>query len=86
MGNKTPLDEPVPGFLEDRRRAAPAARLECHVSEPKKFWGTSDVQAVRESVVELNRALSQLSMILELSGKPERTDYTTLIGLVSSVG
>jgi hypothetical protein len=46
-----------------------------NLREPKKFWGTSDVQAVRESVVELNRALSQLSMILELSGNPERTDY-----------
>ena len=30
----------------------------------------SDVEAVRESVRELNRALSQLSMILELSGNP----------------
>lgn len=50
-------------------------RPKCHASEPKKFWGTSDVQAVRESVVELNRALSQLSMILELSGNPECTDY-----------
>jgi hypothetical protein len=41
-----------------------------NLREPKKFWGTSDVQAVRESVIELNRALSQLSMILELSGNP----------------
>jgi hypothetical protein len=41
-----------------------------NLREPKKFWGVSDIQAVRESVVELNRALSQLSMILELSGNP----------------
>ena len=47
-----------------------------NLREPKKFWGVSDVQAIRESVVELNRALSQLSMILELSGNPENTDYS----------
>jgi hypothetical protein len=41
-----------------------------NLREPKQFWGTSDVDAVRESVRELNRALSQLSMILELSGNP----------------
>jgi hypothetical protein len=41
-----------------------------NLREPKKFWGVSDVTPVRESIVELNRALSQLSMILELSGNP----------------
>jgi hypothetical protein len=41
-----------------------------NLREPKKFWGVSDVDAVREPVRELNRALSQLSMILELSGNP----------------
>ena len=41
-----------------------------NVREPKRFWGMSDVPAIRESVRELNRALSQLSMILELSGNP----------------
>ena len=41
-----------------------------NLREPKQFWGTSDVPPVRESVRELNRALSQLSMILELSGNP----------------
>ncbi len=41
-----------------------------NLREPKQFWGVSDVEAVRESVRELNRALSQLSMILELSGNP----------------
>jgi hypothetical protein len=41
-----------------------------NVREPKKFWGVSDIPAIRESVRELNRAMSQLSMILELSGNP----------------
>jgi hypothetical protein len=41
-----------------------------NLREPKKFWGVSDIDAVREPVRELNRALSQLSMILELSGNP----------------
>ena len=41
-----------------------------NLREPKQFWGTSDIDAVREPVRELNRALSQLSMILELSGNP----------------
>jgi hypothetical protein len=41
-----------------------------NLREPKQFWGTSDIPPVRESVRELNRALTQLSMILELSGNP----------------
>ena len=41
-----------------------------NLREPKQFWGVSDIGAVRESARELNRALSQLSMILELSGNP----------------
>ncbi|OGO50026.1 MAG: portal protein [Chloroflexi bacterium RBG_16_68_14] len=41
-----------------------------NLREPKQFWGTSDIPQIRESVRELNRALSQLSMILELSGNP----------------
>ncbi len=41
-----------------------------NLREPKRFWGVSDIPPVRESVRELNRALSQLSMILELSGNP----------------
>jgi hypothetical protein len=41
-----------------------------NLREPKQFWGISDLEAVRESNRELNRALSQLSMILELSGNP----------------
>jgi hypothetical protein len=41
-----------------------------NIREPKAFWGTSDIDPIRESSRELNRALSQLSMILELSGNP----------------
>ncbi|MEX2245734.1 MAG: phage portal protein [Dehalococcoidia bacterium] len=41
-----------------------------NIREPKQFWGVSDLPVIRESVRELNRALSQLSMILELSGNP----------------
>lgn len=41
-----------------------------NVREPKQFWGVSDIVAMREPLRELNRALSQLSMILELSGNP----------------
>ncbi len=38
--------------------------------EPKKFWGVSDLPPIMESQRELNRAMSQLSHILELSGNP----------------
>jgi len=38
--------------------------------EPKKFWGVSDLPQIMESQRELNRAMSQLSRILELSGNP----------------
>ena len=41
-----------------------------NLREPKQFWGVSDITAIREPLQELNRALSQLSMILELSGNP----------------
>ncbi|MFQ5874542.1 MAG: phage portal protein [Dehalococcoidia bacterium] len=41
-----------------------------NVREPKKFWGVSDIPAIMEPSRELNRAFSQLSMILELSGNP----------------
>jgi hypothetical protein len=41
-----------------------------NLREPKRFWGVSDLPPIKESVRELNRALSQLSMILELSGNP----------------
>ncbi len=41
-----------------------------NLREPKKFWGISDLPQIMESQRELNRALSQLSRILELSGNP----------------
>jgi hypothetical protein len=41
-----------------------------NLRRPKQFWGQSDLPAIMESARELNRALSQLSMILELSGNP----------------
>lgn len=41
-----------------------------NVREPKQFWGVSDLASVKEPLRELNRAMSQLSMILELSGNP----------------
>jgi hypothetical protein len=41
-----------------------------NLREPKKFWGLSDLPQIMESQRELNRAMSQLSRILELSGNP----------------
>jgi hypothetical protein len=41
-----------------------------NLREPKKLWGTSDIPPLVEPSQELNRALSQLSTILELSGNP----------------
>ena len=41
-----------------------------NLREPKKFWGLSDIPPLIEPSRELNRAISQLSMILELSGNP----------------
>lgn len=38
--------------------------------KPKQFWGVSDIPALIEPQRELNRALSQLSRILEVSGNP----------------
>ncbi|WP_322796782.1 phage portal protein, partial [Tepidiforma sp.] len=38
--------------------------------EPKEPWGTSDIPALVEANRELNRAFSQLSQVLELSGNP----------------
>ena len=61
-----------------------------NIREPKQFWGASDLPAIKEPVRELNRALTQLSMILELSGNPiavlenvsESTDIAVLPGAV----
>ena len=41
-----------------------------NLREPKKFWGISDLVTIMEPQRELNRATSQLSKILELSGNP----------------
>ncbi len=41
-----------------------------NLREPKKFWGTSDLTQIIEPQRELNRAFSQVSHILELSGNP----------------
>lgn len=41
-----------------------------NVREPKQFWGTSDIPSLVEPQRELNRAVSQLSRILEFSGNP----------------
>jgi len=41
-----------------------------NLREPKNFWGSSDVPPLIEPQTELNRAMSQLSRILELSGNP----------------
>jgi len=41
-----------------------------NLREPKKFWGISDLVQIMEPQRELNRATSQLSKILELSGNP----------------
>ncbi len=41
-----------------------------NLREPKQFWGLSDLPQITESQKELNRAMTQLSHILELSGNP----------------
>ncbi len=44
--------------------------LYANLREAKAFWGVSDLAAIMDPARELNRALSQLSLILELSGNP----------------
>lgn len=41
-----------------------------NLRQPKQFWGVSDIPSLQESQRELNRALTQLSRILEVSGNP----------------
>ncbi len=41
-----------------------------NLREPKRFWGVSDLTQIMEPQRELNRAMSQISRILELSGNP----------------
>jgi hypothetical protein len=56
-----------------------------NLRDPKKFWGTSDIIPVIELQRELNRAMSQLSHVLELSGNPvavlENVDESTDIAV-----
>jgi hypothetical protein len=51
-----------------------------NLREPKEPWGASDIPPLAESNRELNRAFSQLSQILELSGNP----ITVLEGVTGS--
>jgi hypothetical protein len=41
-----------------------------NLRQPKQFWGLSDIPDISETQRELNRALTQVSTILELSGNP----------------
>ncbi len=41
-----------------------------NLRQPKEFWGVSDVPQLVQPQRELNRALTQLSRILEVSGNP----------------
>jgi hypothetical protein len=41
-----------------------------NLRDPKKVWGISDLTQMMEPLREFNRAMSQLSRILELSGNP----------------
>jgi hypothetical protein len=64
-----------------------------NLREPKKFWGTSDLINIMEPQRELNRAMSQISHILELSGNPvavlenveESTDIAVKPGAVWNI-
>jgi hypothetical protein len=64
-----------------------------NLREPKHFWGTSDLTQIMEPQRELNRALSQVSHILELSGNPvavlenveESTDIAVRPGAVWNI-
>jgi len=41
-----------------------------NLRQPKSFWGISDIPPLMETQRELNRSLTQLSRILEVSGNP----------------
>jgi hypothetical protein len=64
-----------------------------NLREPKQFWGTSDLAQLIEPQRELNRAMSQVSHILELSGNPvavlenveESTDIAVRPGAVWNI-
>ena len=56
-----------------------------NIRRPKRFWGVSDIPIVQDVTVELNREMSTLSAIMELSGNPiavlENVDDTTNIAI-----
>ncbi|MGE3961143.1 MAG: phage portal protein [Dehalococcoidia bacterium] len=54
---------------ENPYRAIPFV-LYPNLPRPIQFWGMSDIEPLREPLEELNRAFTQLSRILELSGNP----------------
>ncbi len=63
MDNDTIEDKPNPyGFIP--------FIIFPNLRQPKHFWGTSDIPSLKQPQRELNRALSQLSRILEVSGNP----------------
>jgi hypothetical protein len=63
MDNETLEDKPNPyGFIP--------FVIFPNLRQPKHFWGYSDIPPLRQAQRELNRALSQLSRILEVSGNP----------------
>lgn len=41
-----------------------------NLRKPREFWGKSDIEPIIEIQKELNRAISQISLVLELSGNP----------------
>ena len=53
-----------------------------NMREPKQFWGSADITPLMEPQREINRAFSQLSTILELSGNP----IAVLEGVEESAG
>jgi hypothetical protein len=59
-----------------------------NIRKPKQFWGVSDIPTLQEAQRELNRALTQLSRILEVSGNPiavlSQSQYS--VDVVSSGG
>jgi len=64
-----------------------------NLREPQKVWGVSDLTQIMEPQREFNRAMSQLSRILELSGNPvvvlenveESEDITVKPGAVLNI-
>ncbi len=63
IGSQKARDEPNPyGFIP--------IVIYPNLRKPHQFWGESDITNIRETVQEMNRAFSQLSSILEVSGNP----------------